>query len=62
MASISMNENKDDKTCLSRHNIVYIYIISYIYINSYTHTGGQSRGAFLMLKKAYTLISIEDTI
>ena len=41
-----MDENKDDKTCLSIHNIVYIYIISYIYINSYTHTGGQSRGVF----------------
>ena len=42
--------------------IVYIYIISYIYINSCTHTGGQSMVAFLILQKAYKLISIEDTI
>ena len=62
MASISMDENKDDRTCLSIHNIVYIYIISYIYINSCTHTGGQSMVAFLILQKAYKLISIEDTI
>ena len=57
-----MDENKDDKTCLSIHNTVYIYIISYIYINSYPHTGGQSRVAFLMLQKSYKLKSIEDTV